>query len=95
MIFLNVQNADLQDVESHDEISSIAGCIDYDTIAARAKVLRKTHLDVNSKLCVVINIKSLPSPMYLTTSQMNKIITFSHLMLVLILTVYATLIQLC
>ena len=68
MIFLNVQNVDLQDKESHDKIASIAGCIDYDTIAARAKVLRKTHLDINSKSFVVINIKSLPNPMYLTIS---------------------------
>ena len=95
MIFLNVQNADLQYVGSHDEIASIVGCIDYNTIAAWAKALRKTHLDTNLKLCAVIYIKSLPNPMYLTTSQMNKIITFSHLILVLILTVFATLIQLC
>ena len=54
MIFLNVQNADLQDVGSHDEIASMVGYIDYNTIAARAKALRKTYLDTNLKLCTVI-----------------------------------------
>ena len=67
MIFLNDQNADPQYVGSHDEIASIVGCIDYNTIAAWAKVLKKTHLDTNLKLCAVIYIKFLHNPMYLTT----------------------------